>query len=206
MVDTKTHCATRWKYLYGSRFISFNFQVSSTSKKGISSFVICDLEKFKEYPQVIFHRLQKQESPKGDFHWAANFLGGGGSCTLRPPGLSLTTAWRSIVPFWKTFLTRKMSTIFKSELYSTYSNSTIANEKKEVSNSNQETISVIFTDPSPNPSALQNIVWLIWPNRKIQKLLSLATIRNSLCSSDSSRSSWSKIDLWIVKTLYIYFV
>ena len=60
-----------------------------------------------------------------------------------------------------------MSTIFKSELYSTYSDSTIANKKKEVSNSNQETISVIFTHPYPNPSALQNIVWLIWPNRKI---------------------------------------
>ena len=139
MVDTNTHCATRWKYLYGSRFISFNFHLSSTSKKGISSFVICDLEKFKEYPRVIFHRLQKQESPKGDYHWAANFPGEGGGCT---PDLSPTTAWRSIscetwtvahlniVPFWKTFVTRKMSTIFKSGLYSTFSNSTIANKKK----------------------------------------------------------------------------
>ena len=55
--------------------------------------LICDLEKFKEYPHIIFHRLlKKQESPKGDFHWAANFPGGGGGCTLRPPGLSLTTA------------------------------------------------------------------------------------------------------------------
>ena len=107
----------------------------------------------------------------------------------------------NIVPFWKTFVTRKMSTIFKSGLYSSFSNSTIANKKQQVSHSKQETISVIFTHPYPNPSALQNIVWLIWPNWKIQKLLSLATIRNSLCSSDSSRSS--KIDLWIVKTLHI---
>ena len=30
---------------------------------------------------------------------------------------------------------------------------------KEVIQSKQETISVIFTHPSPNPSTLQNIVW-----------------------------------------------
>ena len=37
------------------------------------------------------------------------------------------------VPFWKTFVTRKMSTIFKSGLYSTFSNSTIMKKNKEVS-------------------------------------------------------------------------
>ena len=46
----------------------------------------------------------------------------------------------NIVPFWKTFVTRKMSTIFESGLYSN-SNS------KQVSHSKQETISVIFTHP-----------------------------------------------------------
>ena len=61
-----------------------------------------------------------------------------------------------------------MSTIFKSGLYSTFSNSTIMNKNKQVSHSKQETISVFFTHPSPNPSAPQNIVWLIWPNQKFQ--------------------------------------
>ena len=51
-----------------------------------------------------------------------------------------------------------MSTIFKSGLYSTFSNSTIMNKSKEVSHSKQETISVIFTHPSLNLSAPQNIV------------------------------------------------
>ena len=51
-----------------------------------------------------------------------------------------------------------MSTIFKSGLYSTFSNSTIINKSKEASHSKQETISVIFTHPFPNPSAPQNKV------------------------------------------------
>ena len=46
----------------------------------------------------------------------------------------------NIVPFWKTFVTRKMSTFFESGLYSN-SNS------KQVSHSKQETIGVIFTHP-----------------------------------------------------------
>ena len=74
----------------------------------------------------------------------------------------------NIVLFWKTFVTRKMSAIFGSGLYSTSSNSTIMNKNKQVNHSKQETISVIFTHPSPNPSAPQYIVWLIWPNRKFQ--------------------------------------
>ena len=40
------------------------------------------------------------------------------------------------VPFWKTFVTKNMSTGHK-----------------------QETICIIFTHPSPNPSVSQNIVW-----------------------------------------------
>ena len=167
MVDTKTHCATRWKYLYGSRFISYNFHLSSTSKKGISSFIICDLEKFKEYPQVIFHRLQKQESPKGDFHWAANFLGEGVAAHLGHQDCRWPLRDVALYPFgrlswqekWVPFLSR--SCIVPIQI------PPLRIKKKEVSNSNQETISVIFTHPYPNPSALQNIVWLIWPNRKI---------------------------------------
>ena len=62
---------------------------------------------------------------------------------------------KNIVPFWKIFVTRKMSTIFKSGLYGTFSNSTIMNKNKQVSHSKQETISIIFTS---NPSAPQNIV------------------------------------------------
>ena len=46
----------------------------------------------------------------------------------------------------------------KSGMYSTFSNSTIVNKNKQVNHSKQETISVIFTHPSPNPSASQNIV------------------------------------------------
>ena len=47
---------------------------------------------------------------------------------------------------------------------------------KQVSHSKQETISIILTHPSPNPSATQNIAWqynvtnLTQP--KFQKLLS----------------------------------
>ena len=84
---------------------------------------------------------------------------------------SWTFTHLNIAPFWKTFVTGKTSTIFKSGLYGTFSNSTTMNKNKQVSHSKQETISVIFTHPSPNPSAPQNIVWLIWPNRKFQKLL-----------------------------------
>ena len=43
-----------------------------------------------------------------------------------------------------------MNTIFKSGLCSTFSNSSIMNKNKQVSHSKQETISVIFTHPSPN--------------------------------------------------------
>ena len=63
----------------------------------------------------------------------------------------------NIVPFWKTFVTRKMSTIFKSGLYSTFSNSTIMNKNKEVSHSKQET-----THPSLHLSAPQNIILLVF--------------------------------------------
>ena len=69
-----------------------------------------------------------------------------------------------------------MSAIFKSRLYSTFSNSTIMNKNKQVIHSKLETISVIFTHLAPllqYLSAPQNIVWLIWPNRKFQKLLPL---------------------------------
>ena len=52
-----------------------------------------------------------------------------------------------------------MSTIFTMGLYSTFSNSTIMNKDlKQVSHSKQETISVIFTHPSPNPSAPKDSV------------------------------------------------
>ena len=113
----------------------------------------------------------KQESPKGDFHWATKFPGGEGGCThsghqaCRWP-LRNIASHLNIVPFWETFVTKKMSTIFKSGLYSTFSNSTITTNE-QVSHCQQETRSVIFTHPSPNPSAPPappNIVWPIWPN------------------------------------------
>ena len=74
----------------------------------------------------------------------------------------------NIVLFWKTFVTRKMSAIFGSGPYSPSSNFTIMNRNKQVNHSKQETISVIFTHPSPNPSAPQYIASVIWPNRKFQ--------------------------------------
>ena len=49
-----------------------------------------------------------------------------------------------------------MSTFFKSGLYATFLNPTIMNKIKQGSHSKQETISVIFTHPSPNPSAPQS--------------------------------------------------
>ena len=61
-----------------------------------------------------------------------------------------------------------MSAIFGSGPYSPSSNSTIMNKNKQVNHSKQETISVIFTHPSPNPSAPQYIASVIWPNRKFQ--------------------------------------
>ena len=100
----------------------------------------------------------KQESPKGDFHWATKFPGGEGGCThsghqaCRWP-LRNTASHLNIVPLWETFVTKKMSTIFKSGLYSTFSNSSIMNTNEQVSHCKQETRSVIFTHPSPNPSA-----------------------------------------------------
>ena len=63
----------------------------------------------------------------------------------------------NIVPLWKTFVTRKKSAIFESGLYSTSSNSTIMNRNKQVNHSKQETISVIFTHPSPNQSINQSM-------------------------------------------------
>ena len=51
-----------------------------------------------------------------------------------------------------------MNNIFKSGLKSNFSNSTVMKKSKQVSHSKQETISAIFTHPSPNPSAPQNIV------------------------------------------------
>ena len=56
------------------------------------------------------------------------------------------------------FCNKKNEYYFKSGMYSTFSNSTIVNKNKQVNHSKQETISVIFTHPSPNPSAPQNIV------------------------------------------------
>ena len=44
-----------------------------------------------------------------------------------------------------------MSTIFKSGLHSSFSNSNFMNNNKQVSDSKQETISVIFTHPPPIP-------------------------------------------------------
>ena len=81
-----------------------------------------------------------------------------------------------------------MSTIFKSGMYSTFLNSTIVNKNKQVNHSKQETISVIFTHPSPNPSAPQNIVWLIWPNGKFQKLL-LSLVKTLLITSSTFLNS-----------------
>ena len=59
-----------------------------------------------------------------------------------------------------------MSTIFKSGLYSTFSNSTIMNKNKEVSHSKQETISVIFTHPSSLQSGriLERDPWFVFGN------------------------------------------
>ena len=51
-----------------------------------------------------------------------------------------------------------MSVIVGSGPYSPSSNSTIMNKNKQVNHSKQETISVIFTHSSPNPSAPQYIV------------------------------------------------
>ena len=76
-----------------------------------------------------------------------------------------------------------MSTIFKSGLYSTFSNSTIMNKNKQVSHSKQEKISVILTHPSPYSSAPQNIVWVISPNQKFQKILLLWVKRLLITSS-----------------------
>ena len=102
----------------------------------------------------------------------ANFPGGGVAAHFNHQAcrwpLRYLASDLNIVPFRKTFLTRKMSTIFKSGLYNTFSNSTILNKNKQVSH-----CELYCTHPSPNPSAPQNIVWSIWHNRKFLKLLSL---------------------------------
>ena len=94
----------------------------------------------------------RQESPKRDFNWAANFPGGGvaahlGHLACRWPLRDVAShvrvkqllSWTCMVPFKKPFVTRKMSTIFKSGLYGTFSNSTIMNKKK-VSHSKKEAL------------------------------------------------------------------
>ena len=69
-----------------------------------------------------------------------------------------------------------MSTIFESGLYSTFSNST--KKDKQVSHSKQETISIIFTHPSPKPSAPKDSVTnLTYGNQKFQKLFFLRVIK-----------------------------
>ena len=67
----------------------------------------------------------EQELPKGDFNWAATgrfFLRGGGiavhtQATIKPCRRPLRDKESYVrvknVPFWKTFVTKKMSTIFK---------------------------------------------------------------------------------------------
>ena len=101
----------------------------------------------------------QQGSPIGDFNWATNFPGGEGdrshsghqACRwpLRDIASHVrilkTFTYSNIVPFWKTFVTRKMSTIFTSGLYSTFSNSTIMNKKTQVSHSKQKTILYNYT-------------------------------------------------------------
>ena len=87
----------------------------------------------------------QQDSPIGDFNWATNFPGGEGDRSH--PGhqachwplrdiashvrILKTYTYSNIVPFWKTFVTRKISTIFTSGLYGTFSNSTIMNKKSK---------------------------------------------------------------------------
>ena len=87
----------------------------------------------------------QQDSPIGDFNWATNFPGGAGDRShsghqaCRWPLRDIASHVRilktfthsNIVPFWKTFVTRTMSTIFTSGLYSTFSNSTIMNKKSK---------------------------------------------------------------------------
>ena len=133
--------------------------------------------------------IKDQESPKSVFNWAAKGDFSWVRCGCTRSGhrrtLSLTIAWHSIsckwfkhCTLWKTIAARKMSTIFKSGLYSNYSNSTIMNKNKQVSLSKQEPISI--TNPSPNPcppppqtrKKYDSVTWLIWPNRKFQKMLS----------------------------------
>ena len=133
----------------------------------------------------------KQESPKGDFHWATKFPGGEGGCThsghqaCRWP-LRNTASHLNIVPFWETFVTKKMSTIFKSGLYSTFSNSSIMNTNEQVSHCKQETRSVIFTHPSPNPSAPTPNILTNLTQPVIPKIIVLRVIKRCLIITSST--------------------
>ena len=59
-----------------------------------------------------------------------------------------------------------------------FSNCTIMNKSKQGSHSKYEIVSIIFTYPTTNPSPpppqikCDGITWLIWPNQKLQTLLS----------------------------------
>ena len=73
-----------------------------------------------------------KESPKGEFNWAVKGRTGAAvhtQATITPCGGTLRDIESrvredklilNIIPFWKTFLTRKMSTIFKSGMYSNF--------------------------------------------------------------------------------------
>ena len=97
----------------------------------------------------------KQESPKGYFNWAANFVGGGGGCkhsghyACRWPLRGIASHVRDIYSFehctlLEDFRNQKNEYHFhKSGPYSAFSNSNIMNKNKKVNHSKQETISVI---------------------------------------------------------------
>ena len=54
MVDSITYCATRLKHLYVFKMFSYFLVIFlQLIRERISSFVFCDIEKFKDYSQVV---------------------------------------------------------------------------------------------------------------------------------------------------------
>ena len=130
----------------------------------------------------------QQDSPIGDFNWATNFPGGEGDRShsghqaCRWPLRDIASHVRilktfthsNIVPFWKTFVTKKWVPFLRRGCIVPFQIPPLWTKKSKWAILNKKQYYTIiqyyiFAYPSPNPCVPQNIVWLIWPNRIFPK-------------------------------------
>ena len=118
-----------------------NISLSSPNKFGHQFHVWCPLKVIAGMADN-YQIKRKQESPKGDFDWAARgpfWLRGGGGST------------HSLYPFGRLSYQEKWVPFLNHGCVVAKINSTIVNKNKPVSHSKHKMISIIFKHPSPNP-------------------------------------------------------